>query len=113
YLLSQLRNQAQEVFACLFLNNKNRILHFSKLFHGTINSASVHPREVVKQCLYYHASAVIFAHNHPSGDPTPSQADIDITRLLKQALELVEVRVLDHVIIGDNQMISMAQHGLI
>jgi len=84
-----------------------------EMFHGTIDGAAVYPREVVKRCLYHNAAAVIFAHNHPSGVAEPSQADIAITRKLKSALQTIEVRVLDHLVIGDSEVISLAERNLI
>jgi DNA repair protein RadC len=113
YLSSQLQRYGHEVFACLFLDNQNRVIKFEELFRGTIDSASVYPREVVKQALFYNASAVIFAHNHPSGISEPSHADKAITNSLKQALNLFEIRVLDHFIIGDGLPYSFAEHGLL
>ena len=113
YLLAQLRAYPHEVFACLFLNNRHHIISFDKMFNGTIDGASVYPREVVKQALGHNAAAVIFAHNHPSGVAEPSSADISLTRRLKTALELVDIRVLDHFVIGDNQAVSFAERGLL
>lgn len=113
YLSSQLRGYAHEVFACLFLDNQHRVIGFEELFHGTIDGASVYPREVVKKALAFNAAAVIFAHNHPSGVAEPSEADKLITLRLKQALSLIDIRVLDHFIVGDGQPYSFAEHGLI
>ena len=113
YLSAQLRGYHYEVFACLFLDNQHRIIELEELFRGTIDSASVYPREVVKKALYHNAAAVIFAHNHPSGVNIPSHADKEITNKLKQALSLFDIRVLDHFIIGDNTPYSFAEHGLI
>jgi DNA repair protein RadC len=113
YLTAQLRAYPHEVFACLFLNNRHHIISFEKLFTGTIDGASVYPREVVKRALWHNAAAVIFAHNHPSGIPEPSSADINLTRRLKNALELVDIRVLDHFVVGDNQAVSFAERGLL
>jgi len=113
YLLAQLRAYPHEVFACLFLNNRHQVISFDKLFNGTIDGASVYPREVVKQALGHNAAAVIFAHNHPSGIAEPSEADRQLTRRLKSALELVDIRVLDHFVIGDNYAVSFAERGLI
>ncbi|AFJ02943.1 DNA repair protein RadC [Methylophaga frappieri] len=113
YLQRQLRHFNHEVFACLFLDTRHRLISFDPLFHGTIDSASVYPREVVKAALKHHAAAVIFAHNHPSGIAEPSQADIQITQRLQQALSLIDVRVLDHIIIGDGDTRSLAQLGKI
>lgn len=111
YLKSMLRHEPSEAFGCLFLDNKHRPLVFEILFRGTINHATVHPREVVRRSLAHNAAAVILCHNHPSGDASPSPADVDITRVLKKALSLVDVRVLDHIIIGDNEPLSMAERG--
>lgn len=112
YLQTLLRDYEQEVFACLMLDNKHRMIVFRELFRGSINSASVYPREVVKQALADNAAAVILAHNHPSGIAEPSQSDIHITERLKQALELVDIRVLDHLVIGD-EVVCFSERGLI
>ncbi|RAO78268.1 RadC family protein [Dyella jiangningensis] len=111
YLSAQLRHLPYEVFGCLFLDNRHRVLAFEELFRGTVDGASVHPREVVRACLRHNASAVIFAHNHPSGVAEPSAADRAITRELKEALQLVGVRVLDHLVIGSGAPTSMAALG--
>ena len=95
----------------MYLDNQHRLLAFEELFRGTIDGASVYPREVVKHALKHNAAALIFAHNHPSGVAEPSQADIHITQRLKQALALVDIRVLDHIIVGDAETTSLAQHG--
>ncbi len=113
YLSTELRGYEYEVFSCLFLDNRHRVLQFEKLFFGTINSATVHPREVVKRALKHNAAAVILSHNHPSGVSEPSQADIHITRHLKEALGLVDIRLLDHFIIGDGELVSLAERGLV
>jgi DNA repair protein RadC len=113
YLSAQLRGYSYEVFACLFLDNQHRVIQFDELFRGTLDSASVYPREVAKQALLHNSAAVIFAHNHPSGISEPSQADKQITEKLKQALALFDIRVLDHFIIGDGQPYSFAEHGLL
>ena len=112
YLKSRLQHYPFEVFSCLFLDNKHRVIEYEELFRGTIDSASVHPREVVRRVLHHNAAAIILAHNHPSGVTEPSQSDIQITNKLKQALEMIDVRVLDHFIIGD-EMISFAERGLL
>ena len=112
YLLAQLQSYPQEVFACLFLDNRNRVIAFEKLFFGTIDGASVYPREVVRMALKHNAAAVIFAHNHPSGVAEPSRADEQITKRLKAALDLVDIRVLDHMVIGD-EVVSFAERGLL
>ncbi len=113
YLMARLRNHPQEVFACLFLDNRHRVISFDEMFFGTINGASVHPREVVRRAMSHNAAAVILAHNHPSGIAEPSQADERITRRLKDALELVDVRTLDHFVIGDGEAVSFAERGLL
>ena len=113
FLVSRLRAYPHEVFACLFLDNRHRVIAFDELFTGTIDGASVYPREVVKQTLRYNAAAVIFAHNHPSGVAEPSQADRHITRRLTEALALIDVRVLDHFVIGDEEAVSFAERGLL
>ncbi len=112
YLQSVMRDYEHEVFGCLMLDNKHRVIIFRELFKGSISSASVYPREVVKQALADNAAAVILAHNHPSGIAEPSQSDIHITKRLTQALELVDIRVLDHLIIGD-EVVCFSERGLI
>ncbi len=111
YLQQRLRAYPYEVFACLFLDNKHRMIAFDELFRGTIDSANVYPREVVKQALAHNAAAVIFAHNHPSGIAEPSKADYAITERLKSALSTVDIRVLDHIVIGDGEVVSFAELG--
>jgi DNA repair protein RadC len=113
FLKAQLRDRPYEVFCCLFLDNRHRLIAFSELFRGTIDGASVHPREVVRDTLKHNAAAVIFAHNHPSGVAEPSQADELVTRRLKDALGLVDVRVLDHLIVGEDRVTSLAERGLL
>ncbi|MEW8285192.1 MAG: DNA repair protein RadC [Candidatus Thiodiazotropha endolucinida] len=113
YVILQLGELEQEVFSCLFLDNRHRIIAFEKLFFGTINGATVHPREVVKKALSFNAAAVIFAHNHPSGHAEPSRADEVITKRLTDALSLVDVRVLDHIVVGANGATSFAEQGLL
>jgi DNA repair protein RadC len=114
YLTALMAGFAHEVFACLLLDNQHRIIRFEPLFRGTIDAASVYPREVVKLALDHGAAAVIFAHNHPSGLTQPSEADKQITQRLKQALALMDIRVLDHFIIGDgDRPFSFAENGLI
>ncbi len=113
YFLSELRDCTQEVFACLFLDNRNRAISFEKLFFGTINGASVHPREIVRRCLAHNAAAVILAHNHPSGVAEPSETDQQLTRQLIETLGLIDVRVHDHLVIGDGETVSFAERGLI
>lgn len=113
FLCTQLRHYEQEVFACVFLDIKHRMIRFEKLFFGTVDTASIYPREVVKSALRNNAVSVIFAHNHPSGSSQPSLADQIITKRLIVALELVDVTVLDHMVIGDIDISSLAQLGMI
>jgi DNA repair protein RadC len=113
FLKAQLAHKPYEVFACLFLDNRHRVLAFEELFRGTLDGASVHPREVVRASLKHNAAAVILAHNHPSGIAEPSAADRNITRQLRDALQLVGVRVLDHLVVGAGEPTSMAARGLI
>ena len=113
YLTARLRHEPHEVFACLFLDNRHRVIAYEELFQGTIDGASVHPRQVVKRALYHNAAALILAHNHPSGVADPSRADEQITLRLKEALMLVDIRVLDHFIVGDGEVISFAERGLL
>ncbi len=110
FLQLKLSHLEHEVFAVLWLDNCHRVLAFEELFRGTIDGASVHPREVVKSALQHNAAACIFVHNHPSGDATPSQADRNITERLKDALRLIDVRTLDHMIVAENTY-SFVQHG--
>lgn len=112
YLSARLRHQLSEVFAVLFLDNRHQVIAYEELFAGTIDGASVHPREVLKRALAHNAAAVILAHNHPSGVAEPSAADIGITRRPKDALALIDVRVLDHIVIGD-EVVSLAERGLL
>lgn len=113
YLRLHFNNLEYEAFGTLFLDNQHRLIEFCQLFRGTIDGASVHPREVVKSSLRFNAAAVIFAHNHPSGICEPSQADKRITERLTSALSLVDVRVLDHIVVGDADSYSFAEHGLL
>lgn len=103
----------REEFMVVYLNQQNQLIAHETLFAGSINSTEVHPREVVKRALYFNAAAVILAHNHPSGDIAPSQADKAITQRLVQALQLVDIRVPDHLIVGGTQILSFAEHGLL
>ena len=112
YLSARLRGQRREVFACLFLDNRHRVIRFEELFFGTVDGATVHPREVVRQALACNAAAVILAHNHPSGVAEPSRADTALTQRLRDALALVDIRVLDHLVVGDGEAVSMAERGL-
>lgn len=113
WLLSHLRDRLQEVFCVLFLDNRNRVLAFEELFQGTLNGASVYPREVLRRALAHNAGAVILVHNHPSGVAEPSRADESLTRRLADVLSHVDVRVLDHFVIGDGEIVSFAERGLI
>ena len=111
FLRSKLASQPNEQFGCIFLDNRHRLIAWKMLFAGTIDGCSVHPREVVRQALHYNAAALIVFHNHPSGAVSPSAADRDITGRLCNALKLVDVRVIDHVIIGGADYYSMAEQG--
>ncbi len=111
YLAGRLAGLQREVFCCLFLDNRHRLLAFEELFQGSLTCSSVHPRVVVQRALHWNAAAVIVAHNHPSGVSEPSQADLAITRQLRDALALVEVRLLDHVIVGAGRPLSLAAQG--
>ena len=113
FLLAQLRDRPYEVFCCLFLDTRHRLIAFEELFRGTTDSAHVHIKEVLRQTLVHNASALILAHNHPSGVMEPSQADEFITRRLRDALALMDVRVLDHLIVGDGSCYSFSEHGLL
>ena len=113
FLIARLRDSPHELFCCLHLDNRHRLIAFDELFRGTIAGASVHPREVVKQALARNAAALILAHNHPSGVAEPSQADELITRRLREALALVDIRVLDHLIVADTGCLSFAERGLL
>ena len=109
----KMRHLSHEVFACLFLDNQHQVIQYEEMFRGTLDGASVYPREVVKRALQVDAKALIFAHNHPSGIAEPSQADRELTIRLQEALGLVEIRVLDHFIVGDGEPMSFAERGLI
>jgi len=113
FLIARLRDRDHEVFCCLYLDSRHRLICFEELFRGTIDGASVHPREVVKQALRRNASSVILAHNHPSGVAEPSQADEIITTRLRDALALVDIRMLDHLIVGDGACTSLAERGIV
>ena len=112
YVKLQLAARPYEVFACLFLDGRHRVIAFEELFRGTIDGCSVHPREVVKTALAHNAAAVILTHNHPSGNAEPSQADRRITDRLRDALSLIDVRVLDHLVVG-KEVVSFAERGLV
>ena len=111
FLQARLRDRRQEVFALLLLDNQHRVVHFTELFWGTIDAASVYPREVVQTVLKYNAAAVILCHNHPSGVAEPSRADRSLTDRLCAALGLIDVRVLDHLVVGDGETVSFAERG--
>lgn len=113
FLASTLRHRPHEVFCALFLDTRHRVIRFEELFTGTIDAAHVHPRVVVEKALARQAAAVIVAHNHPSGIAEPSQADLAITRRLRDALGLVDIRLLDHFIVGDGAVVSLAERGLV
>lgn len=113
FLLANFTHTKHERFAALFLNSKNQLITFEYLFDGSINSAQVYPRTVAQSCLKHNAAAVIFAHNHPSGDITPSQSDINLTIQLQKTLGLIDVKVLDHFVVGKSQTFSMASHQMI
>jgi len=113
FLISRLRDRPFEVFCCLYLDARHRLIAFEELFRGTIDGASVHPREVVRQALAHNAASLIFAHNHPSGVAEPSWADELITLRLRDALALVDIRVLDHLIVAGPRVVSLAEKGLI
>ena len=113
YLSLQLGGRLQEVFAVLFLDSQHRLLRFEEMFHGTLTQTSVYPREVVRRALALNAGAVVLAHNHPSGEAEPSRADEYLTQSLKSALLLIDVRVLDHIVIGQGHVVSMAERGLL
>ncbi|WP_447878687.1 RadC family protein [Serratia fonticola] len=113
FLMLRLAPLEHEVFGCVLLDNQQCVLSYQELFRGTINGVNVYPREVVKLSLQHNAAALILVHNHPSGEPEPSQADLAITKRLVSALELVDVRVLDHFIVAGTQTVSMAERGLL
>jgi DNA repair protein RadC len=113
YLLLRLALKPHEVFCVLTLDNRHRVLDFQEMFRGTIDNTTVYPREIVKEVLRVNAAAVILAHNHPSGIPEPSDADRLITRRVRDALELVDVRLLDHFIVGGTKAVSLASRGLL
>jgi DNA repair protein RadC len=113
FLSAKLRDLEHEVFCCLYLDKRHRLIKYEELFRGTIDGASVHPREIVKLALQRNSAAVIVAHNHPSGIAEPSQADELITQRVKEALALVDIRLLDHIIVGDGASVSLAERGLI
>jgi len=113
YLQARLRDRESEVFCCLFLDNRHRVLAFEELFRGTLNGTAVYPREIIKRALEHNAAAVILVHNHPSGVAEPSRMDEQLTDRLKEALTMVDVRLLDHLIVGDGEVVSFSERGLI
>jgi len=113
YLRATLATLEHEVFGTIHLDNRHGILEWEELFRGTIDGASVHPREIVKSALLHNSAALILAHNHPSGLPEPSQADQRITQRIKEAVQHVDIRILDHLIVGADEITSMAERGLI
>jgi len=113
YLKAVLRDAPHEIFACLFLDTRHRVIAFEELFHGTIDGATVYPRVVAEKALFHGAAALIVAHNHPSGIGEPSLADQAITRRLKEALALLDIRLLDHFVIGEGSPVSMAARGML
>ncbi len=113
FLSFHLRDRGQEIFAVLFLDNRHQVIKYKEMFQGTLGSASVHPREIIKQVLHYNAAAIIIAHNHPSGVAEPSQSDADITVKIQKALQLIDVRLLDHIIVGDGEFVSLSNRGII
>ena len=113
YLRACLRDRPYEVFGCLYLDNRHRVLAFEELFKGTLNGTAVYPREVVRSALARNAAAVILVHNHPSGVAEPSRADETLTQRLKEALLLVDIRVLDHLVVGDREVVSFCDRGML
>jgi len=113
FLRLRLGSLDHEIFCCFYLDNRRRLIAFEELFRGTVDCAQVHPRDVLRQALHHNATAVIFAHNHPSGSLEPSAADDFITRRLKDLLALMDVLVVDHIIVGDRGCYSFAEHGLL
>lgn len=111
YLRTKLAGYEHEVFAAVFLDTRHRLIAYAELFRGTIDGAQVHPREVAKEALRHNAAAVIVAHNHPSGNPEPSGADRAVTAQLKEALALIDVRVLDHIVVAGHETVSLAERG--
>ncbi len=113
YLVSRMKAYQREVFACLYLDTRHRVIALRELFFGSIDSATVHPREIVKSCLELNCAAVILAHNHPSGVAEPSAADSAITRRIVDAAAVIDVRVLDHLVVGEREAVSMAALGML
>jgi DNA repair protein RadC len=113
YLQAQLRDRQQEVFCCLFLDNRHRVIAFEELFHGTLNGTAVYPREVIKRAMHHNAAALILVHNHPSGVAEPSRQDELLTQKLKDAVETLDIRLLDHFVVGDGEVVSFSERGLL
>jgi DNA repair protein RadC len=113
YLQAQLRDREHEVFGCLFLDNRHRVIAFDELFRGTLNGTAVYPREVAKRAMHHNAAAVILVHNHPSGVAEPSRQDELLTAKLQDALEALDIRVLDHFVVGDGEVVSFSERGLL
>jgi DNA repair protein RadC len=113
FLLAQLRQEVREVFAVMYLDNQHQLIRYEPLFYGTIDGAAVYPREIARRALELHAAALIVAHNHPSGIAEPSDADIRITRRIRDALALLDMRLLDHCVVAGPEVISLAERGLI
>lgn len=111
FVMEEMRDLKQEHFICLFLNTKNQVLHRQTIFIGSLNASIVHPREVYKEAVKRSAASIICAHNHPSGDPTPSQEDIQVTRRLKECGKMIGIELLDHLVIGDRKFISLKEKG--
>ncbi|MGL5040425.1 MAG: RadC family protein [Aeromonas sp.] len=112
-LQTLLQEREHEVFGVLFLDNQHRLLAFEEMFRGTLGSASIYPRELVKRALQLNCAAIIAVHNHPSGNPEPSRSDLNFTQALKDALALVDVRLLDHLVVGAEGVVSLAERGLL
>lgn len=113
FLRARLGGRPQEVFAVMFLNSRHQLLRFEELFAGSVDRAQVYPREVLRRALSYNAAALVLAHNHPSGNPEPSASDVQLTERLKRLLAEVDVRLLDHLVIGRGRAVSLAERGLI
>jgi DNA repair protein RadC len=113
YLQARLRDRQQEVFCCLFLDNRHRLIAFEELFYGTLNGAAVYPREIVRRAMHHNAAAVILVHNHPSGVAEPSRQDEALTEKLKDSLETLDIRLLDHFVVGDGEVVSFSERGML
>jgi len=113
FLRARFARREHEVFSCLYLDNRHRVLAFEELFRGTLNGTAVYPREIIKRALEHNAAAVILVHNHPSGVAEPSRADELLTTRVREALQLVDVRLLDHLVVGDGEVVSFSERGLL